>query len=347
MVVRRPIGPMDTSQDNPGADTQTWNAYQNYSSYYGTPTSGYGYVGFAPQYRAGQTAARAASTPSYSSSGGGGGGGYGYGGGGGGGGRSALTQQMFDAMMKALAAGGQPLAYTPVDLPDFQGQALPAFNAAPYTQAMGQINTAVTADKAASAAAAAQAQKALQANYTNAYATAQGQAAPEAQQVGTGLQGTAGGGGDQAAVAAQSDAAAQSDQASFANLLNVLAAADTQAQSSRMNQVALDQATAGRSINAQALGLRGGVTSAQTRAQEQWRQAAAEREYQNSLMAQQWQREEQIRNQDLANQTTQANWTQSNEMINNRLTPLLELLAQTNPNIDMSALTKLISGWGS
>jgi len=262
--------------------------------------------------------------------GGGGGGGRGYGGGGGGGGGGApLTQAMIDEMLRVLGARAPALNLQTIDLPDFQGAALPAFSAAPYTQAMGQINQAVTADQAASAAAGQQASQALQANYTNAYANAPVAQAPQAQQVGTALQATAGGGGQQQAVANESNAAGASDQASFQNLLNVLAATDQTAQQSRMNQVALDQATAARGINAQALGLRGGVSQAQTKAQEQWRQAAAERDYQNSLMRQQWNREEMTRNQDITNQMRQGNWQQQNELITSRLQPLLEMIAST------------------
>jgi hypothetical protein len=276
--------------------------------------------------------------------GGGGGGGYGGGGGGGGGG-SAMTQAMFNSMMQAIGASGPQLRLNQVDLPDFVGTALAAFNAQPYTQALGQISEAVTADQAASAAAAQQATQALQGNYTNAYANTQVQGAPAAQQVGGALQATAGGGGDQAAVAAQSNQAAGQDQAAFANLLNILAAADQSAQSSRLNQVALDQGTATRGINAQALGLRGGVNTARAQAENQWRQAAAERDYQNSLMRQQWQREELTRNQDISNQQAQGNWQQRNEMISSRLTPLLQLLQGAGQGINTSALQQLLAGW--
>jgi len=289
--------------------------------------------------------AAALSTPSFS--GGGGGGGYGRGGGGGGGGGgSAMTQAMFNQMLGVLGAGGPQLRLNQVDLPDFVGTPLAAFNAQPYTQALGQVNEAVTADQAASAAAAQQATQALQGNYTNAYANTQVQGAPAAQQIGGALQATAGGGGNQAAVAAQSNQAAGQDQAAFANLINILAAADQSAQGSRLNQVALDQGTATRNINAQALGLRGGVNTARAQAENQWRQAAAEREYQNSLMRQQWQREEMTRNQDIGNQQAQGNWQQRNEMISSRLTPLLELLGSAGANINTSALQQLLAGWG-
>ena len=282
------------------------------------------------------------STPLYP----GGPGGGGRGGGGGGGGTPAMTQAMFDAMMKAIGASGRPLQLQTVDLPDFVGQRLGAFNAAPYTQALGSVNRAVTADRAASAAAGQQARRALEANYQNAYANTPVAAAPQAEQVGTGLQATAGGGGDQAAVAADANAAGASDQASFANLLGILGAADTSAQSSRLNQTALDTATAGRNINAQALGLRGGINMAQSQAANAWRQQAAERDYQNALMRQQWQREELMRNQDITNQTAQGNWQQTNELIASRLTPLLTLLQGTaGTKINTKALEALLAGW--
>jgi hypothetical protein len=279
------------------------------------------------------------------SSGGGGGGGYGYGGGGGGGGGggSAMTQAMLDQMLAVLGMHGPQLALQQANLPAFQGMNLPAFNAAPYTQATNQLNRAQAADIAAARRAGVQATQALQNNYANAYANTPVAQAPAAEQVGVALQGTVGGGGDQAAVADQTDAAAASDQASFANLLGVLAAADQTAQNSRLNQVALDQGTALNSINAQQRGLLGGIGMARTQAQNQWAQAQAERQYQNSLMAQQWQREALMRNQDLANQTSTANWTQRNEMINNRLTPLLQLLGQGGAGLDLSGIQQLIA----
>jgi hypothetical protein len=316
--------------------------------YWGVPAGPYArstqeYQGYRDYRRQGG----GATTPTLPSFGGGGGGGRG-GGGGGGGGTPPMTQAMFDAMLKAIGTSGPGLKLNQVNLPDFVGQRLGAFNAAPYTQALGSINQAVTADQAASAAAGQQASKALQGNYSNAYQQAQGNVtpAPQAQQVGTALQQSVGGGGDQAAVAAQSNAAGASDQASFANLLNVLAAADQQAQGSRMNQVALDQATALRGINAQALGMRGGVNQARAQAANQWQQAQAERDYQNQMMRQQWNREELMRNQDIGNQQSQGNWQQRNEMISSRLTPLLQLLQGTaGGKINTSALQQMLAGW--
>lgn len=314
------------------------------SGYYLGTSEGYN------SYRQGRNAGAGAGLGNSPYYGGGGGGGGRGGGGGGGGGAPPMTQAMLDAMLKALGARGPQLNLSQVDLPNFQGTPLGPFNAQPYTQALGQLNTAQTRDLAASNAAAQQATQALGANYTNAYQQAQGQvqSAPAAEQVGTNLQQTAGGGGNQAAVAAESNAAAGSDQASFANLLNVLAAADQQAQSSRLNQVALDRGTAARGINAQALGLRGGINMGRAQAQNQWQQAAAERAYQNSLMQQQWQREEMMRNQDITNQGAQANWQQNSQLMMQGIQPLLDMIVQGGgAKLDLSGLQGLFNQWAA
>ena len=83
--------------------------------------------------------------------------------------------------------------------------------------------------------------------------------------------------------------------------------------------------------------MRGGVNMARTQAQDRWSQAAAERDYQNSLMKQQWQREE-----------DQGNWQQRNEMISNRLAPLLQLLQGTGgSSVNTGALNALLTRWGA
>ena len=65
-------------------------------------------------------------------------------------------------------------------------------------------------------------------------------------------------------------------------------------------------------------------------------------------MQQQWQREEMMRNQDIANQEAQGNWQQRNEMISNRLTPLLQLLQGTaGTKVNTDALTQLLAQWGA
>lgn len=330
-----------------GYNSPLHNQYVAEHSGNGVPVTQSGYRSYVDQWNTflNSGGPGTETTPSYS---GGGGGGYGGGGGGGGGGAPAMTQALLDSMMSVLGARAPALALQQTDLPDFRGQPLGAFNASPYVQATNQLTGAVNADKAAAARAATTATKALQANYTNPYANAQVSTAPQAQQVGTALQATAGGGGNQAQVAQQTDAAAASDQASFANLLSVLGATDQAAQTSRLNQVELDRGTALQNIGAQSRGLLGGISMARSQAANQWQQAQQERAYQNSLMQQQWQREEMMRNQDVRNQQNQANWQQSNEYISTRLTPLLQLLGQTQgTKLNTDALTKLIQQWSA
>ena len=205
----------------------------------------------------------AAPRPTTPGGGSGGGSGYGGGGGGGGGGGSVLTQSIIDAMARALGAQGPQLQLQQADLPDFQGQNLAAFDPAIWQQALGQINTAVEADRANIAANQATVQQQLQNNYTNPYATATVTPGAQAQQVGGGLMGTVGGQAS-AAPAQQVNAANQDSQAAFQNLLTVLAGADQAAQTSRMAQVPLDANYARQGLDAQALGMRGQVGMAQT-----------------------------------------------------------------------------------
>jgi len=276
--------------------------------------------------------------------GGGGGGGRGYGGGGGGGG-SPMTQAMLDSMLQAIGAAGPQLTLQQSQLPAFQGQSLAAFNAAPYTQAAGELEAARARDAAEISQAGTRTTQALQGNYSNAYGNTKVAAGPQAAPVGVGLQQTVGGGGNQQAVTDVNQAGA-GDQASFQNLLNVLAAADQSSQNSRLNEAALNTNTANQALGAQVRGLGAGINMARTQAQNQWAQQNNERNYQNSLMQQQWARENAMRNQDIANQQTQGNWQQRNEMISNRLGPLLELLGGAGgANLNMSGLQRLLQGW--
>jgi hypothetical protein len=237
------------------------------------------------------------------------------------------------------------LALQQTDLPDFRGQAMLPFNASQYNLAATQLAQAKAADQAAITRGATQTTQALQGNYDNAYANAKITQGPQAAPVGVGLQETAGGGGNQQAVT-DVNAAGASDQASFQNLLNVLAAADQTSQNSRLNEVALNAQTAQQGLGAQVRGLGAGINMARANAYNQWQQANNERNYQNSLMAQQWRREEMMRNQDIANQQAQGNWQQSNELISTRLQPLLEMIAQTaGTKLNLTGIQNLLKQW--
>ena len=277
--------------------------------------------------------------------GGGGGGGYGGGGGGGGGG-SAMTQAMFDQMVAALGRQGQPLTATPLNAPAFRGQNIAAFNAQPYTQAQQSLNQAVTADRANVTANAANTTRNLQSNYTNDYANAAVTPGQTAAPVGASLQGTAGAtaaADPNQQAAAQANGANADSQAAFSNLLQVLAANANQGQASRLNQVQMDRGTAMNAIGAQQLGLGAGINQARANAQTQWGQQDNERRYQNSMMAQQWAREQALQNNQLANQTSQANWQQRNQQMQTTLQPILDLIASTGgTKLNMATLTALL-----
>lgn len=274
------------------------------------------YRTFGPEWSWGAST----TTPSGGSSGGGGG----YGGGGGGGG-PALTQAMIDAYARVLGAGLPQLQLAQANLPAFRPTPMTPFNAAPYTTALGQVDQAVAADTANIAANQQATAQAVQSNYTNAYANAKVNpgAAPTAQ--GSGLMP----GGAPTAAADAASAANADSQAAFTNLLGVLAAADQTAQNSRMNQVAMDANYGRQQLAAQALGLRGGINQQQAQAQTAWQQAAAERDYQNSLLAQQWAREGALNTQQTTNAQNQANWQQNSQLQTSRIQPILDLILRS------------------
>jgi hypothetical protein len=352
-------GPQQINQTVAGmrsAGPQNWATQQSYYNDPGrqqatefwrsstTPAQRGDYEGFMSSYMA-NPGSLPGSPAAPGGPGGGGRGGRG-GGGGGGGGAAGLTQAMLDQMLSVLGARGPALALQQTTLPAFQGQALQPFNPAQYNLAQKQLEQARAADAAAITQGGTQTTQALQGNYSNAYANTPVAQGPQTAPVGVGLQQTAGGGGNQQAATDVNQAAA-GDQASFQNLLNVLAAADQSSQNSRLNEVALNTNTAQQGLGAQVRGLGAGINQARTRAYDQWQQQANERNYQNSLMRQQWQREALMRNQDIANQQRQGNWQQSNELISTRLQPLLEMIGSSaGSNVNLAGIQNLLRQWG-
>jgi len=344
----------------PGGDYKhSWNAmgpgYGGVADLYrgqvGQNQTQQGWNAFRNTYAMGDAALPMGAAPGSPMIGGGGGGGGGWGrgggGGGGGGGGSALTQAMFDQMVAALGRQGQPLAATQLNLPAFQGQNIAAFNAAPYQQAQQSLNQAVAADRANVNTNAQNTTNTLQSNFTNDYANAQVTPGQTMAPVGASLQATAGApvsNDPNQQAAAQANGANGDSQAAFGNLLKVLAANAQQGQASRLNQVQMDRGTAQNAIGAQNLGLGAGINQAKANAQNQWSQQDNERRYQNSLMAQQWQREQAMQNNQMTNQTAQANWQQRNQQMQSTLQPILDLIASTGgaKGINMQTLTALL-----
>lgn len=246
---------------------------------------------------------------------------------------------MIDALTQALGVQGPQLGYTPI--PTFQGQSLGAFNAAPYNTQRGLVNEAVAADQANFTTNQRATSQAVQGAYTNPYASAQVQAGPQTPVIGSTLMGTAG-------AVASPDAAAQQNQAntqnqgSFQDLLKVLSANSQAGQTSRMGQVAMDANYGRQNLNAQALGMRGGIANNQAQAQNAWQQQAAERDYQNSLMRQQYA----AQNAQGQQGVNQANWTQRNTTMQARLQPILDLISQSGsiPGLNWQKLIAAVQG---
>jgi hypothetical protein len=331
-----------TSWQRPGGPTPTYDAQFRQDLGMGTPNYVPGsynqnaYSGYANAIATGGLPPIGPGNPISTGPGGGG-----SGGGGGGGGGSVLTQAMFDQMVAALGRQGQQQTYTPLNLPAFQGQNIAAFNATPYTQAQDSLNQAVAADTANVNTNAQNTTTALTNNYTNDYANAT--VTPGATQAPVGVGLTGGGGGAQQA-ANDVNAANGDSQAAFRNLLTVLGAAANQSQTSRLGQVAMDRTSALNQIGAQNLGLGAGINQARAQGQNQWSQQDNERRYQNSLMSQQWQREQAMQNNQGLNTVNQANVQQRNQQMQTILQPLLDLIASTGgQRIDTSALTALLA----
>lgn len=309
----------------------------------------YGNVRTNMDYRSAEDTGYAAALAAYgnatapTSPGGGTSGGGGGGGGGGGAGAPPITQAMIDAMARALGVQNGQLGYTP--LPAFVGQNLPAFSAAPYNTQRQQVNQAVAADMANFATNQAATTQAVQGAFTNPYASAQVQAGPAMPTLGGSLMGTAGAAADPA-MAQQVNAENAQNQGSFQDLYRVLGANAQQAQQSRMAQVAMDANYGRQTAQAQALGLRGGIANQQAQAAEAWRQAQAERHYQNSLMAYQTQ----VQNAQGQQGVNQANWTAQQQALQARLQPILDLISQARgpgtAGLNFDALIRALQGQG-
>jgi len=272
----------------------------------------------------------------------GGGGRGGYGGGGGGGGGPAVTQAMIDALAQALGVHPGQLGYTP--LPAFQGQALPAFNTAPYDTQRAQLDQAAARDQANFNTNQQATTQAVQGAYSNPYANAQVQAGAATPQMGAGLMATAGGVTDPA-LAQQMNAQNAQNQGSFQDLYRVLGANQQASQNSRMQQVAMDANYGRQTAGAQVAGLQGGIATNQANAQQAYAQQQAERDYQNQLMAYQTQ----MQNAQGQQATNQANWTQQNATLQARLQPVLDLISQIggSSGLNISGLMQMLQGFGA
>ena len=281
-------------------------------------------------------------------------GGYGYGGGGGGGGGGGapmMSQAQWDAMLGVLGTQSPDLQLQAANLPNFRGRPIRKFQGRMYNQMQNRLNQAVRGDRRSVMNQMAQLRGQLQRDYSNPYKSAEFARNPQMQQQMQQLMASTGANplenGYAESVNAE-NAYGQSSDAAFANLMNVLGATDQQTQTSRLAQVGMDKAEALRNINTQRLGLGTGIDLAKGKAKESWQVRADERQYQNSLTRQQWNREERMRNQDLRNLERQTEYTTGVETQNSRIQALLDMLgASTGAKLDYGGIQKILAGLGS
>jgi len=297
-------------------------------------------------YRAPQTqqaAPRRTTTTSSS------GGSRGYGGGGGGGGAAVpkFTQAQLDWAAQ-LMQGARPgaLSANTLDLPDYQGMALRAFDPTMWNQARTALGEGYNQDIGTAQGATQNMLNFLNTNYTNAfnnpnatYATAgqapgMDQAAMQRMMQAQGV--------NPALASQQMEGAAGADQA-FGNLWRVLAGNEDlmqrnrQANAQQYGTQATDAITAAK--RAGDLGLNLG----QGQAQSAWQTAADQRAYQDYQMQQQIAQQEAQANWERANQIQDVNSQNTNSYNNSVLSSLLGLLPQlqTNPALTLPTLQSL------
>ena len=276
-------------------------------------------------------------------SGGGGGGGGGRGGGGGGGGAAAPTmnQGQLDWVTNLLR-GGTPANVTAntLDLPDYQGMAVRAFDPSMFNQARTAWGEGVQQDLGTANKATADMLGFLNQNYTNAFNNpnqtyAQAGQAPgmSGQAMGRFLQGQ--GVNPQMAAQTQNEGV-QADQA-FGNVWRSMAGNEDIMQRARLANAQQygNQATQG----IQAAGRAGtlGIDLGQGQAQSAWQQRADERAYQDYQQQQQVLQQEAMQNWQRGNQVQDLNTTNQNQYRNSELQALLGLLPQMiqSPNLNL------------
>ena len=274
-------------------------------------------------------------TPAVRSSSGGGGGG----GGGGGAAAPKLTQAQLDWMIQ-LMNGARPGSITPnnLDLPDYQGMALRAFDPAMFNTARTAWQGGVTQDLGTVDRSTQDMLNFLGRNYTNAYNNPlQGFAtmnqAPGMDQATMQRFLQAQGVNPNLAGGAQNEAL-QADQA-LRNVWALLGINEDRAQTNRLANAQQYGTQARDAITAQGRAGTLGIDLAQGQAQGAWQQRADERAYQDYQMQQQLLQQEALQNWQRANTVQDTNATNTNSYNNAVLQAMLGLLPQlqTNPSL--------------
>jgi hypothetical protein len=317
-------------------------------------------LGSVPQYRQ-QQISNIATTQGYrpptpaaprnpggGSSGGGGGRG---GGGGGGGGAPAFSQAMLDWATSLLGANrpGQ-IAANNLDLPDYKGMAMRAFDPTMWNQARGRLGEAYTQDTATANRSTADMTNFLNSNYRNAFAGGPQTTMANApgmtnQAMGRLMQGQGVNAYENPGYQQTLNEGRQSD-AGLSSLFAALAGNEEIMQRNRLAGAQQYGTQALDSLRAAQRAGELGLDLGQGQAQSAWQQAADERAYQDYQMQQQVLQQEAMQNWQRQNQVQDVNAQNTNSYTNATLQALLGLLPQiqSNPGLQLPDLQSLGMG---
>jgi hypothetical protein len=264
------------------------------------------------------------------------------GGGGGGGGAGGITQAQMDWMAQLLKAGRpKDVAAQNLDLPDYQGMPMRAFDPSQYDQLAASFGQAVNQDRASIDTAYNNADQYLQNNYRNAFAggpppapmqgMSQDAMARLMQQQGVNPN------NNQQLNNLQQGAGAAN--AAFGNLWGLLGANEDTAQGNRVLRSKQDRATSNQALNAAALQGTTGIGLQRTKAQADWQQQADQRAYQDYQMQQQMAQQEAMQNWQRQNQVSDTNATNTQGWNASTIQSLIGLLGKFGGNLpDLASL---------
>jgi hypothetical protein len=328
-----------------------------------TPANIHDYrVGNINAIAAGQSAAArrpsGGSTMRLSSSGSGGSGGsggrisYSSGGRGGGGGTPAptLQQGQLDWITNLLRGGApDPMVATRLDLPDYGGMAVRAFDPSMFRMAMTALQQGQQTDLGTARQSTSDMLNFLQTNYRNAFNNPNLQYAQAGQAPGMDQQAMnrmlQAQGVDPSVASATQMQGGEADRA-FGNLWRTLGANEDIMQRSRVGNAQQYGNQAVNAINAAAAGGRLGINLNQAQAQAAWQQRADERAYQDYQIQQQLAQQEALQSWQRANQVQDTNFQTGNEYRNTSLSALLGLLPEFIRNAGLRLPTPEALGWG-
>ena len=256
------------------------------------------------------------------------------GGGGGGGGAAAptMSQALLDWFSQTLA-GGKPGSQTAtnLDLPDYQGMALRAFDPTQFNQTREAWGQGVQGDLATSNQATQDMLGFLGRNYTNAFNNPNQAYATSAQAPGMDQQAMQrllqSQGVNPNVMSQTQQEGGQADQA-FGNLWRTLGVNEDRMQTNRLANAQQYGNQANQSITAQGRAGSLGIDQAQSGAQAAWQKAADDRAYQDYQQQQQIAQQEAMQNWQRQNQVSDTNYTTQNSYRNEQLQAILGLLPQ-------------------